>query len=100
MSDTNCHSELFGPDTNKRGEKLDEFIFEYGLKVENIGMIPTFENARSASCIDATLTMGNIGVREWRVSQDFNGSDHRMITFCIDTNTEPRKSIRNWEKTN
>ena len=31
--DTNCHSSSFGPETNKRGEKLDEFIATYHLSI-------------------------------------------------------------------
>ena len=30
--DTNCHSNLFGEDTNKRGSELEEFVL-YGLSV-------------------------------------------------------------------
>ena len=35
--DTNAHSILLGKDTNSRGEKLEEFIFCYDLKIENRG---------------------------------------------------------------
>ena len=35
-ADTNCHSSLFGPSTNKRGEQLELFIAKYKLNVENI----------------------------------------------------------------
>ena len=31
--DTNCHSILFGEETNKRGYELEEFIIENGLAV-------------------------------------------------------------------
>ena len=34
-ADTNCHSSLFGPSTNKRGEQLELFIAKYKLNVEN-----------------------------------------------------------------
>ena len=39
--DSNCHSELYGLETNKRGEHLEDFIGQYNLKVENQGNIPT-----------------------------------------------------------
>ena len=35
--DTNCHSQLFGDSTNKRGLDLEEIIIESGLVVENLG---------------------------------------------------------------
>ena len=31
--DSNCHSELYGTETNKRGEQLEDFIGHYNLKV-------------------------------------------------------------------
>ena len=41
--DCNAHTSLWGsPDTNKRGEILEEFIFQYGLFVENSGTVPTW----------------------------------------------------------
>ena len=33
--DSNCHSELYGSETDKRGELLEEFIFLNDLVVEN-----------------------------------------------------------------
>ena len=33
--DSNAHSVLFGEETNKRGEKFEEFILKHGLMVEN-----------------------------------------------------------------
>ena len=32
--DSNCHSKLFGLETNKRGEQIEDFIGQYNLKVE------------------------------------------------------------------
>ena len=40
--DSNCHSTLFGPDSNPRGKKLEEAIAAHNLTVENIGHVPTF----------------------------------------------------------
>ena len=76
-ADTNCHSNLFGEETNKRGYELEEFIIENGLAVENSGTFPTFEtiraNKRMATCIDATLTR-DLGDRisNWKVDQTYN----------------------------
>ena len=56
--DSNCHSELFGLDTNKRGEKLEDFIGQYNLRVRNQGKIPTFQASIGSSIIDIKLTAG------------------------------------------
>ena len=58
--DTNCHSNLFGEDTNKRGRDFEDFVIENALAIENVGTVPTFETIRAgkrmATCIDVTLT--------------------------------------------
>ena len=36
-ADTNCHSNLFGEDTNKRGRDFEEFVIENALAIENVG---------------------------------------------------------------
>ena len=50
-ADTNCHSSLFGPSTNKRGEQLELFIARYKLHIENNSHIPTCESRGAATCI-------------------------------------------------
>ena len=61
-TDSNAHSTLYGPDTNQRGELMEEFILENGLMVENVGVTPTFATWRAdrwmESCIDVTLSKG------------------------------------------
>ena len=101
--DTNCHSNLFGDETNKRGYDLEEFIIENGLAVENTGTIPTFEtiraNRRMATCIDATLTR-DLGdkISNWKVDQTYNGSDHNTITFEIETSEKRRLKAETGKK--
>ena len=100
-ADSNCHSELYGPSSNPRVEALEEFIFRNNLRIENVGMTLTFVTSRAESCIDITLTLGGVEVEGWQVSEDFNGSDHRTITYSI-TNGTPSsctKLTRNWERT-
>lgn len=41
--DTNTHSSLYGPDTNKCGEEFEDCILSCGLYVENQGLSPTYE---------------------------------------------------------
>ena len=85
--DSNAHSSLWGsPDTNKRGENLEDFIFEYGLYVENIGHTPTWQRGDSESIIDITLSL-NMGedVQKWKVSEDPTFLDHKLISFMVET---------------
>ena len=42
-ADTNAHSSLYGPDNNRRGDKLEDFLLQHGLEVHNTGGTPTFE---------------------------------------------------------
>ena len=53
--DSNCHSTLFGNETNKRGEELEDFIAQNRLIVENTGRIPTFQTQWGTSIIDLSL---------------------------------------------
>ena len=83
-ADSNCHSSLFGPTTNKRGEVLEDFIANSGLVVENIGHTPTYESRGNSTCIDCTLSRNlNTTIIDWHVNQDYNGSDHNTIFFSI-----------------
>ena len=102
--DSNSHSVLFGNESNKRGEVLEEFILEHGLLVENRGTEPMFATQRLgrhiATCIDVTLSRG-LGdkVRDWRVVPDFNGSDHHSIRFQVELGVSGSEElVRNWKK--
>ena len=80
-ADTNCHSNLFGDDTNKRGRDFEEFVIENALAIENVGTVPTFETIRAGkrmvTCIDVTMTRDmDDKISSWRVDQTYNGSDH------------------------
>ena len=39
--DSNCHSTLYGNETNPRGEKLEDFIASHKLTIENMGKTNT-----------------------------------------------------------
>ena len=73
--DSNAHSLLYGPDTNARGTALEDFILQYGLKVENLGTAPTYEIQRGSkrvqTHIDVTLSRGLPNCLEnWRVNPE------------------------------
>ena len=104
--DSNAHSVLYGPDSNPRGEELENFILEHGLMVENVGMRPTFQAKRKtctiATHIDVTLSRGLSGViKNWEVNLDFNGSDHNTILFRMEDQCDTRREkVRVWDSTN
>ena len=80
--DSNCHSELFGHETNKRGEHLEDFIGQYKLTIENQGKLPTFQLSLGSSIIDITLsTRLSVTIRNWRVKEGINFSDHNTIKY-------------------
>ena len=82
--DSNCHSVIYGLETNSRGEKLEEFLAETGIEVENVGKEPTYESRGNSTRIDITLTRGlKCEVLDWEVDRRYNGSDHNTITFKI-----------------
>ena len=100
--DSNAHSQLYGPDTNKRGEAFEEFILMQGLLVENRGTMPTFETIRGdthlKSHIDVTLSKGNVRIVDWAVCREYNGSDHNTISWSTLDKQLPVELIRPWKK--
>ena len=95
--DSNAHSTLYGPDENERGRLLEQFIISRGFTVANRGNVPTFQTLRAESYIDITLLRG-ISVCGWRVSTEYNASDHNNIYFGISQVVlNPSKEIRNWK---
>ena len=98
---TNPCSDLYGPDTNSRGERFEEFILQHNFHVANVGQHPTYHafryDADIGTCIDVTLTKGAIPIRDWTVDVTFNGSDHYSITWNVPLQFEPTKLIRPWK---
>lgn len=85
--DTNAHSALWGcPDTNSRGETLEEFIIHNDLYVANVGTQVTFSSPIGQSIIDVTLVNKKAWemINDWKVEKEVEmGSDHLPITFKI-----------------
>ena len=99
--DSNAHSTLYGPDDNARGSQMEDFILQYGLRVENVGSTPTFQVMRGTrhvrTHIDVTLSRGlSAGIKEWRVCSDYNASDHNTILFHVETNKPEPELVRPW----
>ena len=80
--DSNCHSVLYGLETNQRGEKLEKFVAETGLVVENVGKDPTYESRGNSTRIDITLSKNmRVDIINWKVDREYNASDHNTITY-------------------
>ena len=97
--DSNCHSELYGLETNVRGEQIEDFIGKYKLEVENRGKTPTYSCTTGSSIIDITLTKRlSVSVLNWRVSLDINFSDHRDILYQLAAEYVPIAPSRRWAR--
>ena len=74
--------------TNKRGRTLEEFIISNGLNIANEdSAITTFESTTGTSNIDLTIadnTMIKL-LHTWQCKEQESFSDHRYITFEIQT---------------
>ena len=103
--DTNAHSSLYGPDNNPRGDDLEDFILTHSLTVENEGNVPTYEaqrgNSVASSYIDVTLSRDlPFDILDWKVSREYNASDHNTISFNIRQTPRTKRKIRPWSKAN
>ena len=102
--DCNAHSPLWGSrDTNKRGEELEEFIFQHNLFIENIGSTPTWRNVVKgiSSIIDITLSYRvRNRISNWHVHPDQSLSDHRLLYFKVDNPGDGKVLTRNYAKAN
>ena len=97
--DCNAHSSLWGcNDLNQRGEELEEFVFQKGLSVHNVGNDPTWEARGSSSIIDITISL-NIGddLSDWRVNET-TFSDHNMLSFALGSTQSSKIMVRNFHK--
>ena len=97
--DTNAHSTLWhSPQSNKRGEDVEEFILSNGLEVFNNSAIPTFQTQRGGTIIDVTMGSPRLVefVQNWEVDLDYVGSDHHLIrfSFTISSQTQRKRDFR------
>ena len=99
--DTNAHSVLWNsPDSNVRGNKLEDFILQHSLVVHNRGNDNTFETIRGKSIIDVTLTCINLSdhISNWRVNLNHQISDHKRLEFELKLKISYTIRCRNFEK--
>lgn len=86
------------PRTDLRGRKILEMAARIGLAVANVGDSPTFRRPGYGPTIpDVTFTSENVSRRiaDWRVIEDYTGSDHQYITFSLATNSSEPRNL-NW----
>ena len=98
--DSNAHSSLWGSDdVNERGLALEDFIFEFDMMVQNVGIQKTWQARGLSSIIDITLTL-NIGdeILDWHVSDRKTFSDHKIVCFSIGKPTYTKKLARNFNR--
>lgn len=81
--DFNSHFDWWGNrETDRRGEKIKEFILEAGLELGNDGSM-MWKNNRYSTAIDLSLVSPNLGINAWSANFD-SGSDH--VTIILEVN--------------
>ena len=99
--DSNAHHTVWGSrDTNRRGEKLLEFMLSNDVEIANKGCVPTFFTQRGQSVIDITLTSPHIlpRITNWKVSENETLSDHKQIEFDLLCVIPPQPTFQNPKK--
>ena len=101
--DTNAHSTLYGPSNNARGNAFEDFVMQYGLRIENEGTVPTFQTMRGnkqiETHIDVTISRGlSTRIIDWRVCTEYNASDHNTILFGVESGKPEPEIVRPWAK--
>jgi hypothetical protein len=72
--------------TNQRGQSFLEAMARLDVCIANCGSMPTFQKNGGESIIDVTLLSPSlISKAEWKVTNEYTGSDHHMIRFKVDT---------------
>ncbi|XP_054012819.1 uncharacterized protein LOC128894829 [Hylaeus anthracinus] len=96
------HARWDSTDTNTRGNRMVEFLDEFGLIYHNRGNTPTFVTRTREEVLDATYSTQEMyyRIRKWRVLSKDSLSDHRYISFeTEEPTTRTPISRRNLRKT-
>ena len=102
-ADSNAHSQLWMSESvNSRGEIFEEFISQNNLFVSNMGNKNTYDCATGKSIIDITMVSTLLAdkIRNWVVHDEDYFSDHKMISYNLDTKKPPPIFLRNFKKAN
>lgn len=90
------------PKTDSRGRRILEMAARFGVTVGNEGSTSTFRRPGCKGTIpDITMTRDNTAssLRNWKVMEDFTGSDHQYILFNVAEDREGQ-SQNNWPRWN
>ena len=101
--DTNAHSTLWkSTQNNFRGNLLEDWILQNNLYVVNTGDIPTFVGHQGKTIIHITVVDNKSinMIKQWKVNQDDQLSDHRRLEFLIDFESKKKIVTRSYMKTN
>ncbi|XP_054015381.1 uncharacterized protein LOC128896202 [Hylaeus anthracinus] len=96
------HARWGSTDTNTRGNRMVEFLDEFGLIYHNRGNTPTFVTRTREEVLDATYSTQEMShrIKNWRVLDKDSLFDHRYIPFEIkEPTTRTPISRRNPRKT-
>ena len=91
------------PNTDSRGKKILEMACRTNLSIANAGNTPTFRRAGCRGTIpDITLVSDNLEgeVIDWKVIEEYTGSDHQYITFHIKKNEKRAETLTQVKKWN
>lgn len=101
--DFNSKAQEWGmPTTDSRGRRILEMAARLNLEVMNSGTTPTFRRPGCTGTIpDITLASMRLvqKVSEWKVREEYNGSDHQYITFKVHkekTNPAASRQLPRW----
>ena len=90
-ADANSHHTMWGSSgTNERGKCLLDFIISNNLVIANRGNEPTFLTSNRREALDITLLRSDFSGS--LVCHECSFSDHRYISFIIDTEESPPKT--------
>lgn len=98
-ADVNSRNYLWGsPETDRRGNIIEEVLSETGLMPFNDGSPTHFSTAYgSFSCIDVTFGSPELfPTFEWSTVKDLSSSDHFPIVIDFDTSTNETFMSRRW----
>src|SRR5687768_6060612 len=100
--DSNAHHTIWGSkDISPRGKSLSEYLSSTNLNILNKGNTPTFVNRIRKAVIDITLATPEISrdIKRWKVEPEVTFSDHKWLTFKIESDIAKPMKFRNPRKT-
>jgi hypothetical protein len=103
-SDSNSHTPMLGgvENADHPGEILESLLIDNSLNLMNTRFTPTFAINNRKSFIDFTAVNQFLStkVSRWRVSEEFNFSDHNSILFSITNDPVVETCRLNYKKCN